>query len=136
MKNCSYCGRENDSAAVHCRDCGTVFEEREDRSWKTPRRPNPSSGLRLAAIGLVIGAFSFGMPIASARRHVPGKILVSFAALLAAALFIVYGVAYAWVGRERATEAKRSLWWIAFFLSIVLCIALFQILDELGYPYR
>ena len=25
MKNCSYCGRENDDAAVGCSECGTEF---------------------------------------------------------------------------------------------------------------
>jgi len=25
MKTCSYCGRENDDAAVQCRECGTPF---------------------------------------------------------------------------------------------------------------
>ena len=26
MKNCSYCGRENEDAAVGCSECGTEFE--------------------------------------------------------------------------------------------------------------
>jgi hypothetical protein len=26
MKKCAYCGRENETAASHCRECGTRFE--------------------------------------------------------------------------------------------------------------
>jgi hypothetical protein len=29
MKNCDYCGRENDDGAAHCRECGTEFARAE-----------------------------------------------------------------------------------------------------------
>jgi len=136
MKNCSYCGRENDPAAVHCYECGTLFGEAESWRPKTPRRPRVRLGLGLVLLGLVIGALAFGVPIGSAKRHVPGTIYVSFMALLATAMAIVYGAAYAIVGIERAKERQRVLWWTGFMLTIALCILLFLILDDLGYRYR
>jgi hypothetical protein len=32
MKACGYCGRENESAALHCRECGTAFEDVQEES--------------------------------------------------------------------------------------------------------
>src|ERR1700733_6021164 len=39
MKKCDYCGRENDGAAVHCRECGTEFPRAEIPAPLPPEKP-------------------------------------------------------------------------------------------------
>jgi hypothetical protein len=39
MKNCGYCGRENDDKAAHCRECGTEFV----RAELPPTKPSEKS---------------------------------------------------------------------------------------------
>jgi hypothetical protein len=46
MKNCSYCGRENEDAAVVCLECATEFQPKPD--------PAADAGLTDPALSLVI----------------------------------------------------------------------------------
>jgi hypothetical protein len=43
MKQCSYCGRDNDDDALNCRECGTEFEKPNETSpAEEPRQPETS----------------------------------------------------------------------------------------------
>jgi hypothetical protein len=43
MKECSYCGRDDDDDALNCRECGTEFEKpNETPAAKEPRQPETS----------------------------------------------------------------------------------------------
>jgi cell division septation protein DedD len=45
MKNCSYCGRENEDSATVCRECGTEFPVPEPVSEDEVRLKDPSESL-------------------------------------------------------------------------------------------
>jgi len=51
MKNCPYCGRENDDAAVGCSECGTEFELPHLREVD-PQLQDPAYSL------VIVGTFS------------------------------------------------------------------------------
>jgi hypothetical protein len=71
MKKCAYCGRENDDAAAHCRECGTEFAAPSVEPG--PSAPRDGTWLewvkyllRYVAVALLIGLLdilSFG-PVA------------------------------------------------------------------------
>lgn len=42
MKNCSYCGRENNDAAINCVACGTEFQAKEETD---PALKDPAAAL-------------------------------------------------------------------------------------------
>jgi RNA polymerase subunit RPABC4/transcription elongation factor Spt4 len=49
MKNCSYCGRENDDSAVVCRECGTEFDTSPPAAPVDPQLEDLSLSLVIAA---------------------------------------------------------------------------------------
>jgi len=50
MKTCAYCGKENEEAAVACRECGTVFAP-TPVSMTDPQSEDPALAL------VIVGAF-------------------------------------------------------------------------------
>ena len=45
MKNCSYCGRENDETATVCRECGSDFQRPEAKSEDEKHLKDPDESL-------------------------------------------------------------------------------------------
>jgi len=68
MKPCGYCGRDNDSHAAHCRECGAPFPVGQpnpsEPSWEFPAAPRVQ---RVVAGGLAVVSIFTGIVVAT--RH-------------------------------------------------------------------
>jgi hypothetical protein len=62
MKSCGYCGRENEDEAVHCTECGTVFEDMAAQVEIAAKGDSGSRGRKAFRIlGLLCGLLALGL---------------------------------------------------------------------------
>jgi hypothetical protein len=81
LKTCAYCGRENDDAAVHCRECGTGEFESGKSAEPFPKAESPAEARPplQATPSASIGLFSGFLPRGNSK-----------------AVFILVMVCYSW----------------------------------------
>jgi ribosomal protein L40E len=84
MKICAYCGRENEQAAVQCRECGTTeFRGRTaldpSKTAQVIKLPVIIPGLWLLGIGVVLLGIAIALCVMGDRRGVGDLLGLLFA---------------------------------------------------------